>query len=514
MQIVVTAAEMAALDRACQEQLGLPALLLMENAGRGTADIARTMLGAPAGKRVLIVCGPGNNGGDGFVIARHLANAGAVITLWAVTARARISGDALVNLTILEKMGGAVTFLENLPAAPCPPPHLIIDAMLGTGASTPLRGLLAEMTGLLNTLAVPILAVDLPTGVAADTGAVSGEAIQARATAVMARLKRGLLLSPGREHAGALHLVDIGMPPDWAPPAGPPVRRLEAADIAARLPHRAITAHKNSLGSVGIIAGSLGYTGAAVLAASAALRAGCGLCYLAAATSLLPLLAPKLTEVITWPFADEIPGVLSEAAWPEWSGAITARTALAVGPGLGQHPRTAALVHRLLREMHQPLVLDADGLTLCAGDLALLQHYPGTLILTPHPGEFSRLTGIPVRDLLADPLAAAGAWARQLGHILVLKGNPTLIAAPEGALYLNHTGNPGMATAGSGDVLTGLIAGLLAQGFAPLDAALCGVWLHGAAGDLAAEHKGEMGMIAGDLLETLPLAIQALQTPC
>ncbi|HQG45318.1 MAG TPA: NAD(P)H-hydrate dehydratase, partial [bacterium] len=214
------------------------------------------------------------------------------------------------------------------------------------------------------------------------------------------------------------------------------------------------------------------------------------------------------------PFTEETPGILSEAAWPAWSAAAAARTALAVGPGLGQHPSTAALVHRLLREMRQPMVLDADGLTLCADTPELLQTYAGALILTPHPGELSRLTGLAISAILADPLAAAGAWAKKFGHILVLKGNPTIIAAPDGALFLNATGNPGMATAGSGDVLTGVIAGLLAQGLSPLDAALCGVWLHGAAGDLARDRKGEMGMIAGDLLETLPTAIQMLRPPC
>lgn len=511
MQIVVTAAQMAALDHACQERLRMPSLLLMENAGRGTADLARTMLGDPAGKRVLIVCGPGNNGGDGFVIARHLAQAGALVTLWVVAPRHKIAGDALTNLVIWERLGGSVSFLEELPPAPSPAPQLVIDALLGTGATPPPHGLIAAMVDRLNTLAAPLLAVDLPTGIDADTGAVPGSAIRAEATAVMARLKRGLLLSPGREQAGTLHLVDIGLPPAWAPDEGPTVIRLEEADIAARLPRRALTAHKNSLGSVGVIAGSLSFSGAAVLTATATLRAGCGLCYLAAPRSLLPLLAPRLTEVITWPFAEETAGILSEAAWPEWAAAAGARTALAVGPGLGQHPRTGALVHRLLREMHQPMVLDADGLTLCADTPELLQNYAGTLILTPHPGELSRLTGLAVTEILADPLAAAGTWARKLGQILILKGNPTVIAAPDGALYLNATGNPGMATAGSGDVLTGVIAGLLAQGLQPLDAALCGVWLHGAAGDLARDRKGEMGMIAGDLLETLPLASQQLR---
>lgn len=511
MQIVVTAAEMAALDRECQQELHIPALLLMENAGRGIAALAKNMLGDPEGKRVLIVSGPGNNGGDGYVVARHLANSGCRVTLWVLAAREKIHGDALTNLVIWERMGGQTTFIDAIPAPPIPPPHLIVDAMLGTGAATPLSGPFAMMTTLLNELGAPILAVDIPTGIDADTGAVTGPAIRARATAVMARLKRGLLFSPGREQAGEIHLIDISMPPDRAPKSGTPVRRLEAADIRARLPHRPADAHKNSLGSVGVIAGSLGYTGAACLTASAALRAGCGVCHLAAATSLLPLLVPKLTEVITWPFADEETGRLREAAYPAWKSALAAESVLAVGPGLGQHPETAALVHRLLREMKQPMVLDADGLNLCTDYLDLLQNYPGPLILTPHPGEFSRLTGLTTARILARPVETAAEWAVKLGHILVLKGGPSVIAAPDGAVFINSTGNPGMATAGAGDVLTGLIAGLLAQGLTPLDAALCGVWLHGAAGDLARDHRGEMGMIAGDLLDALPGALQGVQ---
>jgi NAD(P)H-hydrate epimerase len=514
MQIVVTAAEMAALDRDCQEILHMPTLLLMENAGRGVAAIAKTILGEGNSRLVLIICGPGNNGGDGFVAARHLANAGYQVTLWILSAREKFRGDALTNLIIWEKMGGELLFLETLPPRPSPSPDLIIDAMLGTGAATPLNDLFAGMVRLLNDLARPILAVDIPTGVEANSGSTAGEAIRAHATAVMARLKRGLLFSPGREHAGDLHLIDIGMPPAWTPPKGTQVRRLEAADIAARLPKRPVDAHKNRVGSVGVIAGSIGLTGAASLTTVATLRAGSGLCYLAAAKSLLPIFAAKLTEVIIWPFADEESGILSEASYPDWKEQIAARSALAIGPGLGQHRKTAALVHRLLREMRLPLVLDADGLNLCSDYLDLLQNYRAPLILTPHPGELSRLTGLSTATILGDPIAIAAEWAIKLGQILILKGSPTIIAAPDGSLFLNSTGNAGMATAGSGDVLTGLIAGLLAQGIPPLDAALCGVWLHGAAGDLARDRKGELSMIAGDLLDALPETITALHSPC
>lgn len=514
MERIVTAAEMAALDRQCITDLEMPGLLLMENAGAGIARIALEMLGPGAGRPVLIVCGPGNNGGDGYVVARHLANAGCRVEVWVLAAEAQIRGDARTNLTIWRRMGGLTRFIDAPPAPPAERPHLIIDALLGTGARTDFSPPWEALIAMLNTMGAPILAVDLPTGVEADTGAVGGAAIQAAATATMARLKPGLLFSPGREHAGRLHIVDIGMPPTLAPSSGRAVFRLDAAAIATRLPRRSPDAHKNRVGLAGVVAGSAGFTGAACLTAMAALRAGCGLAYLAAARSLQPVYAARMTEVITWPVEDSGRGFLSAAAWPEWRERLSAMSALAVGPGLGTHPETGALVEALLSELELPLVLDADGLNLVGRRIERLQQYRGPLILTPHPGEFSRLSGLPVAEIRANPVKVAGEWAEKIGHILVLKGGPSVIAAPGGPLFVNATGNAGMATAGSGDVLTGLIAGLLAQGAAPLDAALCGVWLHGAAGDLARDAKGEMALIAGDLIDYLPAAMKGSLCPC
>lgn len=514
MERIVTAAEMAALDRRCISELAMPGLLLMENAGAGIARIAREMLGPAPDGPVLIVCGPGNNGGDGYVVARHLANAGCRVDLWILAAEAQIRGDARTNLTIWQRMGGQTRFIDGPPAPPAAKPHLIIDALLGTGARTDFPPPWEALIEMLNSMEAPILAVDLPTGVDAETGAVRGAAIQASATATMARLKPGLLFSPGRECAGRVYIVDIGMPPELQPPGDHAVFRLDAAAIAARLPQRSPDTHKNRVGLVGVVAGSAGYTGAACLTAMAALRAGCGLAYLAAPRSLQPVYAARMTEVITWPVEDGGRGCLTATAWPEWRSRLAAMSALAMGPGLGTHAETGALVHALLSELELPLVLDADGLNLVGGRPERLQHYRGPLILTPHPGEFSRLSGLPVAEIRANPVAVAGEWAVKIGHILVLKGGPSVIAAPDGRVFVNATGNAGMATAGSGDVLTGLIAGLLAQGAAPLDAALSGVWLHGAAGDLAREAKGEMGLIAGDLIDYLPAAVKGCLASC
>lgn len=511
MRAVVTAQEMASLDRACISEMGIPGVVLMENAGRGICEIALKMLGSPTGKRVLIACGPGNNGGDGYVIARHLTNAGVSVDVWVLSEREKIRGDAETHLKIWERMGGSVHSLTALPQTPTPMPDLVIDAMLGTGVQGPPRGLIAAAIPYLNSLGAPILAVDVPTGIDADDGTVSQETIQATATATMALLKRGLLFSPAREHAGAIHVVDISLPAALVQMQNLRTWQITADDIRGRLPRRSADAHKNSVGTVALIAGSVGFTGAAALAAQSAMRSGCGLVYLAVPASLQPLLAAKLTEVITWPFEDGATGYLLEADYASWHESLAQQNALAVGPGLGLHPQTANLVHRILREQNRPMVLDADGLNHCVAYLELIARYGGEMVLTPHPGELARLLNTSTAEINKNRFAAALQTAQKLRKVVVLKGGPTLIAAPDGTLYINSTGNAGMATAGSGDVLTGLIAALLAQGLNAQDAALCGVFLHGLAGDLAKEVRGEISLIASDLVDCLSRAFLTVQ---
>ncbi len=512
MRAVVTAREMAGYDRAAITGMGIPGVVLMENAGRGTAAIAVEMLGVAVDKTVLIVCGPGNNGGDGYVVARHLHNAGARVEVWVLAERDKISGDAATHLQIWQHMGGALRFLTTLPQTLSPRPDLIIDAMLGTGVQGAPRGLIAAAIPFLNQLGVPLLAVDIPTGIDADSGAVAAEAINARVTATMALLKRGLLFSPARECAGSVRRVDIGMPAEVLKQNPPRNWQITAGAIRKRLPRRCGDAHKNSVGTLAILAGSRGFTGAAALTAQAALRGGSGLVYLAVPSSLQALLAAKLTEIITWPFEDSGSGYLLEADYHTWREALRKQDALALGPGLGTHPATAGLVHRILREHDRPLVLDADGLNVCADHLDLIAAYAGEMVLTPHPGELARLLKTTAAEIAQRRFEAASETARKLGKVVLLKGGPTLVAAPDGQLYINSSGNAGMATAGSGDVLTGLIAALLCQGLRALDAALCGVFLHGRAGDCARQIKGEMSLTAGDLIDHLPDAIQKTQT--
>jgi NAD(P)H-hydrate epimerase len=322
----------------------------------------------------------------------------------------------------------------------------------------------------------------------------------------MALAKTGLLLPPGREHCGDLEIVDISLPRQALAVHPADTWLLQEQDIANRLPKRARDSHKNRVGTVAVIAGSMGYCGAASLTATACLRSGAGLSYLAIPKSLNTIFAGKLTEVVLWPCEDSGAGYLGESNLDELAARIEAQNALAIGPGLGQAVPTGQLLFRLLALLNKPLVLDADGLNLVSRNLEAVKNYQGAMVLTPHPGELSRLIGKSTPQIAADRIGISRQTAIELGKVLVLKGSPTVIAAPDGQVYINSSGNAGMATAGSGDVLTGAVAALLAQGLSALDAALVGVYIHGAAGDLAKEQKGEMGMIARDILANLPRA--------
>jgi len=511
MKTVVTASQMAEMDRYTIEDLKIPGVVLMENAGRGVVNVALSLLGDVRNKLVYVFCGPGNNGGDGYVVARHLLNMGAHVETFVLTSRDKIKGDALVNLIILEKMSHQIKFIDHLPATPQRLPDLIVDAMLGTGVKGALRGLFADMVEFINSLKVPVLAIDIPTGVDADSGAVDGLAIFATKTATMALLKRGLVFSPGREHAGEVEIIDISMPPQVVSLKHSNVRLVEGDDVSTLLPRRAPDTHKNKCGTVATVAGSRGFTGAAALASEAALRAGAGLSYLCVPLSLNEIFEVKSTEVITWPFDDAGMGYLHSGCFNELVKPLRDQNVVAIGPGIGQHKKTAELVHLLLQELDKPLVLDADGLNVCAQNTDLIKNYKGDMVLTPHPGELSRLIGMPNKEIVSNRIDVTRQVATEWQKVVVLKGGPTVIGFPDGEVFINSSGNAGMATAGSGDVLTGVIAGLMAQGLAAESAAVAGVYIHGLAGDLARDELGEMGLVAGDILRYVPGAIKRLQ---
>ncbi len=510
MRMVFTASEMAGVDSYAINKLNIPGVILMENAGRGIADIARRMLRQPQDKLVHIFCGPGNNGGDGYVVARHLLNHGVRVRTFVLAAADKIKGDALINLDILQSIGQQPEFIQE-PVYGDEAPDLVVDAMLGTGVKGALKGLYARTAEHINDSGCPVLAVDIPSGVNADTGQVAGPAVCATVTATMAAPKRGLLFSPGREYTGRLEIVDISMPPMVFDKRGSNVWLVDESFVKSILPQRSPDAHKNKVGMVQVVAGSAGFTGAAALASEAALRSGAGLCYLAAPKSLNAIFENKLTEVITQPVEDNDAGYFTMKNLNPLLANIEGKDVIAIGPGIGQALQTAALVQELFKILDKPLVLDADGLNICAGKTELFKSYAGDLVLTPHPGELARLTGLPAGGIVVNRIEAAREYAQKWECVIVLKGGPSITATPDGRIYINSTGNAGMATGGSGDVLTGIVAALLGQGMSVDHAAVAAVYVHGLAGDLAAEEYGQLGMTAGDILKQTPRAFKLLQ---
>ncbi|MCR4437706.1 MAG: NAD(P)H-hydrate dehydratase [bacterium] len=509
MRPVLTARQMAECDRRAIQEYGIPGVVLMENAGRGVAELAGELLGNVAEKQVAIFCGKGNNGGDGYVVARHLANRGARVRLFLVGKRSEVRGDAATNLCIVEKMGldlQEIATSEHIPDLRST--DLVVDALLGTGLQGRVLGLLAEVIEVLSGSHAPILAIDVPSGLDADSGSTLGVASRATATGTMGALKRGLLFAPGREHAGTVKVIDIGMPKDLFTDELVNTWQVEAEDVRQMLPRRAPNAYKNQCGVALVVAGSTGMTGAAVLSAETVLRAGAGLAYLAIPESLNAIIEEKATEVISKPMAEVTPGHLGRAAVEQIEALLRQVDAVAIGPGLGTEGETVEAVWAMVASCPRPLVVDADGLNALAKKPELLLRKTGRVVLTPHPGELARLTGQARDAIVANPVDTAREWAGRWGEVLVLKGAPTVVATPEGKVFINSTGNAGMATGGSGDVLTGLITGLLAQGLSPEQAAVAGVYLHGLAGDLARDELGERGMLAGDIMRQVPAALR------
>jgi len=513
---LVTAAEMRELDRAAIETRNIPSLRLMENAGKAVVEEMERFFGPLRGKAVTIVAGKGQNGGDGLVTARLLRKRRCQARVVLLASPSALTGDAATNLNKFQRARGRCLAVETpaqLTSILNPllqDSDLVVDAIFGTGLNAPVQGLPATAITLMNASRKPIVAIDLPSGLDGDTGAVLGTAITATLTVTLARPKRGLYLGTGPDHAGAIRVADIGIPPDLIAAAKIPVALLEASDIRAWLPLRPRTAHKGTFGHAGIIAGSAGKTGAAAMAAQAALRIGAGLVTVAAPRSVSDVLEAKLLEAMAYPVPETEARTLSKQALETLLAFAETKTALAIGPGIGRHPDTQALIHNLIVSVGKPTVLDADAINAFTGHKEMIGQAHGPLVLTPHPGEMARLLGVTTADVQRDRLGVASRVAREQNVCVVLKGAGTVVAGPDGRLAVNPTGNPGMATGGTGDVLTGIITGLLAQGVTPWGAACAGVYVHGLAGDLAAAEMGEMGLIAGDVIRAIPLAIRRI----
>jgi NAD(P)H-hydrate epimerase len=488
----------------------------MENAGRSCSRCFTDKFAAHFPGPVMVVAGKGNNGGDGYVMARVLAESGWQVTTLVLGQKEVIAGDARVMLDILSQLGLSIRYIDDVSAMQNSfvetPPALIIDAIFGTGLKSTVRGLQAAAIAEINRSTAPVFAVDIPSGVDGSSGRVCGVAVAADLTVTFDHAKIGHGSTPGATYVGDLKVVDIGIPQFGRQKFSSQVTLLDNATARALLPDRPATGHKGSFGHLLVVAGSPGKTGAAALAGNAAARSGCGLVTVATATAVHDIIEVKLTEPMSCPLADQ-DGLISVSAYQQIEQLLIDRQALAIGPGLGQSEQLVQLLKSLLTTVTTPMVIDADGLNLLTGQLELLadRNVKG-LVLTPHPGEMSRLTGFTVAEIEANRFEVAQNFAAKYGVVLLLKGARTVIAAPDGRVTINSTGNDGLASGGSGDVLTGLIGGLLAQGLDGFAAASLGAWLHGRAAELVAADQGTAGMVATDLLGRLPLARHELQS--
>jgi ADP-dependent NAD(P)H-hydrate dehydratase / NAD(P)H-hydrate epimerase len=511
---VVSGQVMQLMDQRAIGEFGIAGLTLMEAAGRACADAISESFGPGAGKRALIVAGKGNNGGDGYVIARLLRERGwdAPVLLFALPDQ--VTGDAATNLALLQKE--SVVFPPvgaPLPAELFQGAAVIVDALLGTGVKSEVTGAYREAIELINAAGRPVVAVDIPSGVDAGSGRVLGAAVRADLTVTFALAKLGNVLHPGAELCGRLVVADIGMPAAVVAEA-PGYEFVDLSCARRLLRPRGAMAHKGSAGHCLIIAGSTGKSGAAAMAANSAVRAGGGLVTLAVPGALNPILEAKTTEVMTWPVGKPKAGFLQAGALDALLLGAKGRDAVAVGPGLGGAPSTVYLVHSLIASLPGPLVLDADGLNaVAAAPEILLKRLGRVTLLTPHPGEMARLAGCSVPEVEADRIGTAREFATRFKVCLILKGARSIIAAPDGSVAINGSGNPGMATGGMGDVLTGVVTSLVGQGYAPFDACMLGAFVHGYAADLLVQQKGTQGMNATDVQEMLPGALRRLAEP-
>ncbi len=515
---VLTAEEMRRADRRTIEEVGLPGSVLMENAGAAVARVVDERF--PAARQVLVLCGRGNNGGDGFVVARRLGRRAEAILLGG---RDAVQGDARTHLVACERSGGRVTVIEDEAGwiraqARLEEADVVVDAVLGTGLRAEPTGFAAEaIAAILGRFeaGVPVVAVDLPSGLPSDGGLVAWPAARATVTVTFAAPKRSHVLPPACHHVGQLVVADIGISAHSVAAAGPSLFMLEDEDAAEAFPLRRREAHKGDFGHVLVVAGSVGKAGAAVLAAGGALRAGAGLVTVATPEPCLTVVAAARPEAMTEPLPATPGGGIGEAALPRLLELAGERDAVVLGPGIGQDPGTQAVVRAFVRACPVPLVVDADGLNALApaagepGALEALRREAAT-VLTPHPGEMARLVGRPTSEVQRDRPAAAAALARETGAVVVLKGERTVVAEPSGRVAVVGTGNPGMATGGTGDVLAGIVGSLLARHGALLSATAA-AFVHGRAGDIAARERGEEGLTAGDVVDALPAAIGSVR---
>src|SRR5262245_16330308 len=503
---------MRRVDQRAIRDLGIPAATLMENAGRGAASEivdALTALALPRRRaRVAIVCGKGGNGGDGLVVARWLKGAGHRVDVLLLAQPDELRDDSAIMLARARQRGIRPKVVEDdRGLAALAGADLVVDAILGTGARGELAPLHARAIEAINASGRPVVALDVPSGLPADGGPPPGPAVRATLTTTFAGIKRGLVTGPAAELAGRIVVVDIGVPAAEVA-RGVTTFLIEPHDVAAHFPPRPREAHKGGFGHLLVVAGSVGKTGAAALAARAAMRAGAGLVTVATAESVQPVVASLILEAVSEAVPETPARSIALLARDRLRELAERRDAVALGPGLGLHEDTQALARSLVFECAQPFVVDADALTALAGHLERLPGAPAARCLTPHPGEMARMLGASVAEVQRDRIATVRQFATAWHAHVVLKGATSVIGIPDGTVLLNPTGNPGMASGGTGDVLTGMLGAFLARGLPAADALVAAVYLHGLAGDVAAERHGQESLVASDVIEALPEAFR------
>ena len=515
--LLVTANQMQDMDKKTIESFGIPGLVLMENAGRGAVDFLLKKFKNIKAKKIAVIAGRGNNGGDGFVIARYLMEKGMVVNTFLLSPQKKVEGDAKANMDLLQKLCDRshtcsiieIPDVDTLKELKSHILHhdLFIDAILGTGLNSDVRGFFKDAIELINSSQQPVFSVDIPSGLHSDTGQPLGIAVKANATATFAFAKAGQLLYPGNGYTGDLKIIDIGIPKFIAQEKNIKLSLIEKKDIAACFKPRNFQNHKGRYGHLLVVAGSTGKTGAASLCANAAMRCGTGLVTVGVAKSLNKSIEPQVIESMTHPLPEKEKGILSDNCFDEIQTLLKGKQALALGPGLGTKKGTKKLVHKLIERSDVPLIIDADAINCIAENLNILKKKKAPAILTPHPGEMARLCDMTTLDIQADRIGIASQFAKTHDVILILKGAQTVVSLPDGRSFICPTGNPGMASGGMGDVLTGMIAGLCAQGFTLKDASLAGVYIHGMCADILAEDIGAFGFVATDIIQMIPKAI-------
>lgn len=512
---VVTPGQMNMIDSISIQKIGIPGIVLMENAALQVLKEIIKDLGDVRNKTIAVFAGKGNNGGDGFALARHLFNRGTNVKVFAVPGKKEIKGDAKLNLDIVERIGVSVvevnekTKLDEV-RMELLSVDMIVDGIFGTGLKGPVEGLVKDIIDMINSSGRKVIAIDIPSGIRGETGTILGTCVKADKTVTFGLPKVGMLLHPGCENIGEMVVADIGIPAKVIDEMSIKTNVIDAGDVSNLIPERASAGNKGEYGKILLVTGSTGMTGAGRLAGEAALRTGAGLVYLGVPASLVPVYESGIIESVTVPLDDKGTGTLSRESAVQILERMKNANVAAIGPGLSVGDDIVSVIRDIIDGSTIPLVLDADALNAVSRDITMLKGLKVQAVLTPHPGEMARLTGKNIKDIQQSRIETAITFAAQWNVIVVLKGARTVIAQPDGTVFINVTGNPGMATGGTGDVLTGIIAGLIGQGLKSFDAAVAGVFLHGFTGDTVAKIMGERGLIASDMVKELPYIIKKI----